>query len=132
MSDPVHEGDLRIGDADREQAATDLAEHYAQGRLTTEEHRERLDQIWAARTRRELGPIFADLPGRAFHAATRTGPRPATRSPLWRRVPPPLLLLFLIVAAVAVVAHLPWILIGIGAWFLFLRGACGSRMHHRS
>jgi hypothetical protein len=36
------------------------------------------------------------------------------------------------VAAVAVVAHLPWILIGIGAWFLFSRGACGSRMHHRS
>jgi hypothetical protein len=128
---PVNERDLRIGDADREQAAADLAEHYAQGRLTTEEHRERLDQIWAARTRRELAPVFADLPGHSFQA-TRTVPRPTTRRPVWRRVPPPLLVLFAVVAAVAIVAHLPWILIGIGAWFLCSRGACGSRMHHRS
>jgi ferric-dicitrate binding protein FerR (iron transport regulator) len=132
MSDPVNERDLRIGDADREQAAGDLAEHYAQGRLTTEEHRERLDQIWAARTRRELGPIFADLPGRSFQAASPSGPRPATRRPLWRRVPPPLLALFVVLSAIVVVTHLPFILIGIGAWFLFSRGSCGSRMHHRT
>jgi ferric-dicitrate binding protein FerR (iron transport regulator) len=132
MSDPVNERDLRIGDADREQAAGDLAEHYAQGRLTTEEHRERLDQIWAARTRRELGPIFADLPGRSFQAASPPGPRPATRRPLWRRVPPPLLALFVVLSAIVVVTHLPFILIGIGAWFLFSRGSCGNRMHHRT
>ena len=29
--------ELRIGDAEREQAATDLGEHCAQGRITTEE-----------------------------------------------------------------------------------------------
>ena len=72
----MNEQDLRISDAEREQAAADLGEHYAQGRITTEEHRERLDQIWAARTRRELGPIFADLPGRTFPVR---GPAPAPR-----------------------------------------------------
>jgi hypothetical protein len=130
----MNDHDLRISDADREQATATLGEHYAQGRITTEEHRERLDQIWAARTRRELGPVFADLPGPGVraHAPTGTSPRRATGGPIWRRIPPPLLALLVIVSAVAIVAHLPFILIGIGAWFLFSRGACGSRMHHRS
>ena len=42
---------LRLSDAERDQAAAALGEHYAQGRLTQEEHAERLDRIWAARTR---------------------------------------------------------------------------------
>jgi ferric-dicitrate binding protein FerR (iron transport regulator) len=123
--------DLRISDAEREQAAADLGEHYAQGRLTTEEHRERLDQIWAARTRRELGPVFADLPGRSFPARATAAARPAPRRPGWRRIPPPLLALFVVLAVVAAVTHLPLILIGIGVWFLFSRGLCGARSHHR-
>ena len=60
--------DLRIGDAERERAATQLAEHYAVGRLTQEEHAERLDRIWAARTQAELDPVFVDLPGHATAA----------------------------------------------------------------
>ena len=130
----MNDQDLRIGDADREQAAAELGEHYAQGRLTTDEHRERLDEIWAARTRRQLGPVFADLPGRTFPppAATRSmTPRTAPGRALWRRIPLPLLVLLLVLAAVVVVAHLPLVLIGIGAWFLLSRGACGGRMHHR-
>jgi hypothetical protein len=133
VNNPANEQDLRISDAEREQAAADLGEHYAQGRITTDEHRERLDQIWAARTRRELGPIFADLPGRTFptQAPTRTGARPATRQPMWRRVPFPLLVLLGALVAVAVLTHLPLILIGIGAWFLLSRGHCGARPHRR-
>ena len=46
---PSWDEHLRIGDTEREQAAAALGEHYAQGRLTTEEHSERLDQAWAAR-----------------------------------------------------------------------------------
>jgi hypothetical protein len=64
--------ELRIGDAERTAAADELAEHYAQGRLSTEEHQERLDRVLAARTRSELGPVFADLPGSAYHVR-RTG-----------------------------------------------------------
>ena len=40
---------LRIGDAEREQAAADLGEHFAQGRLSADEHAERLDQVCAPR-----------------------------------------------------------------------------------
>jgi hypothetical protein len=129
----MNEQDLRISDAEREQAAADLGEHYAQGRITDEEHRERLDQIWAARTRRDLGPIFADLPGRAFQtqAPPLAGVRPATRRPLWRRVPPPVLVLLAVLLAVTMVTHLPLILVGIGVWFLLSRGACGARPHRR-
>jgi ferric-dicitrate binding protein FerR (iron transport regulator) len=125
--------DLRLSDAEREQAAADLGEHYAQGRITSEEHRERLDQIWAARTRRELGPVFADLPGRSFPARTTAAarPAPAPRRPGWRRIPPALLALFVLLAVLAAVTHLPLLLIGIGVWFLFGRGLCGVRSHHR-
>ena len=64
MADQARE--LRIGDAERTAAADELAEHYAQGRLSTEEHHERLDRIWDARTPSELAPIFSDLPGSAY------------------------------------------------------------------
>jgi hypothetical protein len=127
----MNDQDLRLSDAEREQAAADLGEHYAQGRITTDEHHERLDLIWAARTRRELGPVFADLPGRSFPARATASARPAPRRPGWRRIPPPLLALFVVLAVVAVVTHLPLILIGIGVWFLFSRGLCGARSHHR-
>jgi Domain of unknown function (DUF1707) len=127
----MNDQDLRLSDAEREQAAADLGEHYAQGRLTTEEHRERLDQIWAARTRRELGPTFADLPGRTFPARAPAAARSAPRRPGWRRIPPPLLVLLVVLVAVTAVTHLPLILIGIGAWFLLGRGFCGTRTHHR-
>jgi hypothetical protein len=58
--------ELRIGDADRTAAAEELAEHYAQGRISPEEHSERLDRIWAAKTRADLAPVYTDLPGTAY------------------------------------------------------------------
>ena len=86
---------LRIGDAERERAAADLAEHYAQGRLTTEEHAERLDRIWAARTRADLAPVFADLPG--------LSPAPVP-DPVRRRAGRPRFPLFPLAAVIVVVA----------------------------
>lgn len=127
----MNDQDLRISDADREQAAADLGEHYAQGRLTTEEHRERLDQVWAARTRRELGAVFYDLPGRTHPAPHPATTRSAVRRPAWRRIPLPLLVLIVGLGTVAVVAHLPLVLLGVGAWFLLSRGHCGSRTPRR-
>ena len=62
----MSERELRIGDVDRSAAADELAEHYAQGRLSTEEHHERLDRILAARTPSELAAIFGDLPGSGY------------------------------------------------------------------
>jgi DUF1707 SHOCT-like domain len=54
---------LRIGDAERDAAATDLGEHYAAGRLTLDELNERLDAVFSARTFGQLNRIMADLPG---------------------------------------------------------------------
>ncbi len=73
---------LRIGDAERTAAADDLGEHYAQGRLTAEEHQERLDSVWAARTSADLTPLFADLPGSRYQAppAYATADRPGVGS----------------------------------------------------
>ena len=55
--------DLRIGDAERDDALQKLGEHLAAGRLSIEEHDERSSQIIAARTRGQLQAVFADLPG---------------------------------------------------------------------
>ncbi len=119
--------ELRIGDAERERATTQLAEHYAMGRISQEEHAERLDRIWAARTQSELDPVFSDLPGTAAAAGPR--PQPTRPSRSWSRGRPPLPLLVLLGAlvAVAIITHLPLILLGVGVWFLFFRGGCGSR-----
>jgi Domain of unknown function (DUF1707)/Cell wall-active antibiotics response 4TMS YvqF len=53
---------LRASDQDRERAASVLNEALAEGRLTAEEHSERLDSIYAAKTHAELVPLLEDLP----------------------------------------------------------------------
>jgi len=53
--------DLRASDADRERVVTLLAEAMADGRLTHEEHAERVDQAYAARTLGELTGLTLDL-----------------------------------------------------------------------
>jgi hypothetical protein len=58
----VSRDDMRVGDADREAAATRLREHFAAGRLTLEEFQDRLAAVFAATTHRDLGRVTADLP----------------------------------------------------------------------
>jgi Domain of unknown function (DUF1707) len=58
---PISGGHLRASDADREQVATVLSTAYAEGRLTREEHDERIDQLMAAKTFDDLIPITRDL-----------------------------------------------------------------------
>src|SRR5487761_242443 len=53
---------IRVGDAEREAVASQLREHYADGRLTLDELNERLDQVFAAKTRTELAMVTRDLP----------------------------------------------------------------------
>jgi DUF1707 SHOCT-like domain len=53
---------LRVSDADRESAASELREHFAQGRLDGEELAERLGRVYSARTEAELSAARADLP----------------------------------------------------------------------
>lgn len=52
---------LRASDADRDRVAQLLGDALADGRLSAEEHSERLDALYAAKTLGELEPITADL-----------------------------------------------------------------------
>jgi hypothetical protein len=54
--------DLRVGDAERDSTATALREHYAQGRLSTDELNERLDAAFSATTHGQLEQVTDDLP----------------------------------------------------------------------
>jgi hypothetical protein len=58
---PVGSASLRASDADRDQVAALLGAAYAEGRLTHDEHDERLGQVLAARTFDDLIPLTADL-----------------------------------------------------------------------
>ncbi len=53
---------LRASDADRETAAAVINNALAEGRLNPEEHSQRLDAIFAAKTHAELVPVLDDLP----------------------------------------------------------------------
>lgn len=53
---------LRIGDAERDGAIAALARHFADGRLTQDEHEERTARALKARTGADLRVLFADLP----------------------------------------------------------------------
>src|SRR6185437_13649161 len=54
---------IRTSDADREQVAARLRDHYAEGRLTQEEFDERLTTALNAKTFGELRQVMTDLPG---------------------------------------------------------------------
>ncbi|WP_165444723.1 DUF1707 domain-containing protein [[Pseudopropionibacterium] massiliense] len=55
---------LRIGDAERDEAITLLREHMSAGRITAEEFDERMSSALTAKTKGELTALFNDLPGR--------------------------------------------------------------------
>ncbi len=71
--------DVRIGDAERDAAAASLGEHFAVGRLTFDEFRQRIDQVFAARTGRDLAAVVHDLPQGSPPQGSAPGPafRPA-------------------------------------------------------
>jgi len=53
---------IRVSDADREQVAERLREHYAAGRLSSDELDERLSAALSAKTFGDLRAVMADLP----------------------------------------------------------------------
>ena len=70
--------DLRCSDADRESVAEVLRAAMSDGRLDYSELSDRLDQVYAARTYRDLEPLVADLPraGSAHLPLPRPHPSP--------------------------------------------------------
>ncbi|MET9424184.1 MULTISPECIES: DUF1707 domain-containing protein [unclassified Streptomyces] len=67
------DGAIRASDADRDRIADILRDALAEGRLDAEEHSERIDAVYRAKTVGELEPIVRDLPaaGRRSDAAAR-------------------------------------------------------------
>jgi hypothetical protein len=77
---------LRASDDDRERAAADIREHFALGRLTSDELSERLDRAYAARTTAELQALRADLPALPPSARSSAAELAARRSELTRHL----------------------------------------------
>ena len=69
---------VRASDAEREQAAEMLRAGYADGRLTSAELDQRLDAVYAAKTRADLRGPTSDLPGATTAPAASDGPLPAS------------------------------------------------------
>ncbi|MFD0349018.1 DUF1707 domain-containing protein [Kitasatospora aburaviensis] len=69
---------MRASDADRERVAELLRDAYAEGRLDVEEHAERIEAAYAAKTLGDLVPLTRDLP--VHRAISFEKPRWAPRS----------------------------------------------------
>jgi hypothetical protein len=67
---------LRASDADRDRAASMLNEAMAQGRLTAEEHSDRLDAVYAAKTHADIVPVIDDLPAASQAVTPAESPDP--------------------------------------------------------
>jgi hypothetical protein len=76
-------GDLRVSDAERDLAVSELSRAFQVGRLTTEEFQQRSEQAFAAKTGNQLTALLADLPVEEAPARTALVERadldPATR-----------------------------------------------------
>lgn len=75
-------GGIRVSDADRDRAVTELSEHFQAGRLTQDEFEDRSGQALGARTGEDLSALFTDLPKQSLVTAPprlddlQTGPDP--------------------------------------------------------
>jgi uncharacterized membrane protein YccC len=77
---------MRASDAEREHAAEALREHYAAGRLTSEELDERLGAAYRAKTGEELNELRADLPDLPLSAQARHAELAHRKAELRRRM----------------------------------------------
>lgn len=112
--------EMRLSDADRDEAIVRLSEHYAAGRLDKDEFDERSDAVWTAKTGADLVPIFADL------GPVRREPRRYAGPPgPWGRrgwFPFPLVPVLFVLIALTVVTHIPFVLLAfLGCAFVFSR-----------
>jgi hypothetical protein len=73
-------GDLRVSDADRERALSELGEAFRAGRITADEFDQRAGQALRARIGNELTALLADLPLAGPSAACTTVPEPASHA----------------------------------------------------
>ncbi|MGE7434162.1 MULTISPECIES: DUF1707 SHOCT-like domain-containing protein [Kitasatospora] len=90
----VPEAEMRASDADRERVAELLRDAYAEGRLTMEEHADRIEAAYGARTLGDLVPLTRDLPAHRPISMEKPPlrqpepePAPASRPPARQEAP---------------------------------------------
>jgi hypothetical protein len=96
--------DLRTSDADRQAVVAELQRHYIDGRLTSEELGERVEQTLHARTFADLAVPLADLPILPEPANTEPGALPSGTAPAhdeWWSGGPPIGALLVVVGLLA-------------------------------
>jgi Domain of unknown function (DUF1707) len=107
----------RIGDAEREEAATALSEHFAAGRLERDEFDVRLGAAYVARTAADLQPLFTDLPAPTPRGSSPV-PTEVSRRRARRVFAVPVFPLLLLVAVVTTVATgYPFFIFPMMLWF---------------
>ena len=130
---------IRVSDADRDRAVTELSEHFQTGRLTQDEFEDRSGRALRARTGSDLGELFTDLPRRpAALAPPASDPVPTSGgvSPAAHRHRPTARLVVTLVLAAIIVSNifghahggLGWLIPVLVLGLIFLRG---GRHHHR-
>ncbi|WP_043684549.1 DUF1707 SHOCT-like domain-containing protein [Streptomyces xylophagus] len=78
---------LRASDADRDRIADILRDALGEGRLTADEHAERVEGVLSAKTVGELEVFIQDLPAAHGHRATASSYSPAPNRPTEGAIP---------------------------------------------
>ncbi|GAA3807148.1 DUF1707 domain-containing protein [Streptomyces phyllanthi] len=79
--EPLPPAELRASDADRDRVADVLRDALAEGRLTADEHAERVEGVLSAKTVGELDVFVRDLPAAHVRRATAYAPVPNRPDP---------------------------------------------------
>ena len=110
---------MRISDSDRDRAAAQLRDYYAEGRLTAEELDERVTAALGARTAGDLRRVMADLPvAPAAQGGAPNTPPFAAPPRAYRRRGPRLLPVLLLILLAAVLLPGGWIFFALLKVFL--------------
>ncbi|MEU4191348.1 DUF1707 domain-containing protein [Kribbella sp. NPDC026611] len=116
---------VRIGDAERDQAVSQLSEHFVAGRITQAEFEERSEQASQARYVADLVPLFDDLPQEQPQPAAVVRRRPSGPPPFMMLLP--FLMVGLVISSIALAA--PWLLWGV-FWVVIISGMSRRRWSH--
>ena len=121
---------IRIGDAERDKAVSDLGEHFAAGRLDREEFDDRADQAMQARFSTDLTRCSPICRRRAGGTHRRRPGRPAGGPPPWAYAM--WLLPVLLIAAVVggIFFHAPFLLWAV-IWMVVILKITGHKRRHR-
>jgi hypothetical protein len=134
---PYADQNMRVSDAERQEVADRLAEHFSSGRLDQEEFDERVSRAMSAKTRADLSGLFDDLPesgmGQPGTGLPGTGASAATCAQR-RRFRHPVLLAGFVILVALTAGHVIFPLLWIGFLAVIILAATGhlgrGRSHH--